>query len=68
MVLNGEAIRELRISNGLTQGELGKMIGVNHSVISSYETGEHSAHPKRIKVIAAALGCHPKEILKKSNT
>ena len=35
----GERIRELRKKLGLTQEELGKMIGVQKAAINKYETG-----------------------------
>lgn len=65
MRLNPNALRERRILAGLSQSELGKKIGVKHSLISNYENGLHSAHPSRIKELAEALGCNTTKITMK---
>lgn len=36
----GEKIKQLRISKGLTQGELAKLLGIQPSSICMYENGE----------------------------
>ncbi|MBQ6325367.1 MAG: helix-turn-helix transcriptional regulator [Clostridia bacterium] len=41
----GKKLRELRMSAGLTQAQLGDMIGVTKSVISFYELQERSPSP-----------------------
>lgn len=37
--VNGEGIRNLRESRGLTQRELGEMVGVGDKAVSKWETG-----------------------------
>ena len=41
----GRKLKELRMSAGLTQAQLGEMIGVTKSVISFYELQERSPSP-----------------------
>lgn len=40
--MTAEEIRELRLSLGLTQGQLAEKIGVHRDTISYYERGVHS--------------------------
>lgn len=60
----GEKIRELRKRLGLTQEELGNMIGVKKAAINKYETGV-VVNLKRstIAALAKALGVSPVELL-----
>ena len=57
MMKTGEKIRELRKALGLTQEELGRMIGVQKAAINKYETGV-VVNLKRPKMIALAKALH----------
>lgn len=49
-------VRELRNQEGLTQTELGKMIGVSYQTIQSIECGRYEPTAYTAGLIAAALG------------
>lgn len=52
----GERIRELRLSKGLSQAELGNLVGVQNAAIYKYEHGIIENVPKeRIKALATVL-------------
>ena len=42
----GEKVRELREAKGLSQVELGRLIGVSYRTVQSYEAGK--SYPKQI--------------------
>lgn len=60
----GEKIRNARIERGMTQQELGELIGVKNSAIAKYESGR-VVNIKRstLKKIADILGMHPYELI-----
>lgn len=62
----GENIRRIRISKGLTQKELGSMLGVTEANIRAYECGRRNPKPGSVKKIADALGVNP-EVLSNSD-
>lgn len=49
----GDKLRELRTARGLTQTELAKLLGVNKSIISAYET--QMRMPSLVLLIKIAL-------------
>jgi transcriptional regulator with XRE-family HTH domain len=53
----GETIRDLRKTNGLTQGDLAKEVGVDESYISKIETGRLSYMPSEetLRLMAKTL-------------
>lgn len=51
----GQKLRLLRLQAGLTQKQLGAMIGVTKSVISFYELQERSPSPAALVKIAAVF-------------
>lgn len=55
----GARIRELRKLHGLSQGELGDMIGVTFQQIQKYENGKNSVRARRLYPLAKALRCRP---------
>lgn len=60
----GEKIRSARLAKGMTQEELGKMLGVQKSAIAKYESGR-VVNIKRstLKKISDVLGIRPSELI-----
>lgn len=52
----GEKIKKLRVLRGLTQKELGDMVGLTDSRIRQYELGKRNPKENMLKEIAQALG------------
>ena len=64
-ILNiGEKIREARLAKGMTQEELGEILGVQKSAIAKYENGR-IVNIKRstLKKISDVLGLKPHELI-----
>lgn len=60
----GERIKELRKQNGMTQTELGNVIGVQQSAIRKYEHGEITNIPSdKIEMIAKIFNVSPAYIM-----
>lgn len=59
----GQKIKEARVAKGLTQQELGDIVGVQKSAIAKYESGR-VVNIKRstIQKIASALNIRPSEL------
>lgn len=60
----GNIIKKARIKKGLTQEELGKMVGVQKSAIAKYENGR-IVNIKRstLQKISSALNIRPSELI-----
>lgn len=60
----GSKIREARIAKGMTQAELGDILGVQKSAIAKYENGR-IVNIKRstLKKISDVLGIRPSELI-----
>ncbi|MDZ5650258.1 LexA family transcriptional regulator [Nitrospirillum sp. BR 11828] len=56
-------IRELREAKGMTQEQLGALIGTDKTVISKLESGRTRLSQARMMAIAASLGCGVAELL-----
>ena len=56
MITIGDAMREARVSHGLTQTELSKLSGICQSAISEYECGIRIPCILNLWSIADALG------------
>lgn len=52
-------LRALRVTNGLTQVELAKLLGTSQTTISSWEQGESVPSGKNIKKIADFYNVKP---------
>ncbi len=50
-------MRKYRIENGLSQEDLGRLIGVNESTIFSWEKGEHKPLSIKLKLLEKLI-CH----------
>lgn len=60
----GNIIKKARLEKGMTQEELGKMVGVQKSAIAKYENGR-IVNIKRstLQKIASALNIRPSELI-----
>lgn len=61
--MNYEKMRQLREAKGMTQAELGDKVLVTHNMICQIEKGRKEPSLTLLKVIAAALGTTPAELL-----
>ena len=55
-------IRELREAKGLTQTELGEIVGVSQSTIDKYESGYITPPLNRAFKLTYVLGCEMQDI------
>lgn len=55
----GESIRHFRKEKGLTQKELGELLGVSPQMIAQYERGVRNPKKETLQKIAAALNVSP---------
>lgn len=58
-----ENVRRLRLANGFTQAELGKMINVSQVVIADYEREKITPKPTTFVKLAKALGTTCEEMI-----
>jgi transcriptional regulator with XRE-family HTH domain len=54
--LVGERIRDVRLSRGISQSKLGKLIGVTFQQVQKYEAGHNRIGASRLYMAAMALG------------
>lgn len=59
----GALIREMRTKRGMTQPELGEVIGVGAMQVSKYEAGASSISALYLVKIAEALKCKTTDLL-----
>jgi transcriptional regulator with XRE-family HTH domain len=52
----GQRLREERLLAGLSEGELGRRIGVEGTTVGQYESGERRLNPERLVGILRAIG------------
>ena len=62
----GENIRRIRQERGLTQRQLGDMVGASEAYIRAYESGRRNPKPASLEKIANALSVNP-EVLANSD-
>lgn len=55
----GSRIRKIRTEKGITQAELGNMVGLNADRIQKYENGARKPKNEMLKIIASALKVNP---------
>ena len=58
----GEHLREIRLARGLSQAELGELIGVSQQQINKYEHRNDYPKMSTMKRLAKALKCSPEEL------
>ena len=61
----GENIRRIRQERGLTQRQLGELVGASDAYIRAYESGRRNPKPSSLEKIADALSVNP-EVLANS--
>ncbi len=59
----GNFIYELRTEKGLSQSELGKLLGVSNKAVSKWETGAAVPRPEKLTKLAEILGVTVAELL-----
>ena len=59
----GEKILKLRKKQGLSQEQLGEMVGVTRQTISNWELGETAPNPEQLKLLSKALDASIDEML-----
>ena len=62
----GENIRRIRKERGLTQKQLGELVGASEAYIRAYESGRRNPKPSSLEKIANALAVNP-EVLENSD-
>lgn len=55
-----ELIRETRRTKGLTQKEIGEMLGISESTFNRYENGTANLSLETVEKVANILGVNPK--------
>jgi len=60
----GENLKEIRLSKGIKQVEIAKILGVDRSFVSNLEKGKTNPTLSTIKRIADALGVSVDRLLK----
>ncbi|GGD88029.1 hypothetical protein GCM10011390_03510 [Aureimonas endophytica] len=55
----GNRLRLLRLQKGLTQEDLGTLVGVSYQQIQKYETGSNRISASRLYLISCQLGVGP---------
>ncbi len=61
--INGDRLREIRVSKPLTLRALGEMSGVSYDRISKLETRGGPVRPGTVHKLAEALGVDPAELV-----
>lgn len=63
-----DTFKSLRISNGYTQSDIAKKLGVTIPTVSSWERGKSSPNPKNVPILAKLFNVSSKEIFLLTNT
>ncbi len=58
-----EALRQLRLSRGMTQAEVAPALGVSRSTVAQIEGGNRSLKALEVGRLAALYGCSAEELL-----
>ena len=59
----GRRLKLLRISRGLTQGQLAARAGMHRTFIGNLERAQRGVNVDRLPDLAAALGLEPRELI-----
>ena len=60
----GKNLKRIRIAKGISQGEIGRILGVDKGFISNIENGKTNPTLATITKLAKALGVSSDELLK----
>ncbi len=63
-VLFGANVADVRLSFGMTQDEVAKLVGLSRTSIVNIENGNQRVLLQDVQRFAEALGCNPKRLLK----
>ncbi len=63
-MINGDLLKEKRIEKGLTQEELGKLVGVSKVTIHSYEKNKKTPSLKHLVIICKKLDMKIDDVIK----
>lgn len=58
----GSRLRELRVSHGLSQGDLGKRIGVSFQQVQKYEKGVNAIASSRMRALCNVFNVTPNDL------
>lgn len=61
-------IRRLRVASGLTQGQLGELIGITQAAVGRWEAGEFLPKGRYVVKLAGALGINVSALLGETPT
>jgi transcriptional regulator with XRE-family HTH domain len=64
VVYIGDRLRNLRIEQALTQGELAAKAGVALNTVARLERNETEPHMPTVRKLAEALDVHPRELVR----
>lgn len=59
----GKKLKEVRLKNNLSQGDISRILGVHRSYISGLERGIRNPSLLTVQKVAKALGVNAKELL-----
>ena len=59
----GQRIKQLRLNQGMTQEQFGKLFGAGKGLVSRWENGLSIPSPKRMKTIANYMGTTPDDLV-----
>lgn len=59
----GQRIKQLRLNQGMTQEQFGKLFGAGKGLVSRWENGLSIPSPKRMKIIANYMGTTPDDLV-----
>jgi transcriptional regulator with XRE-family HTH domain len=60
----GKNLKRIRTAKGISQGEIGRILGVDKGFVSNIENGKTNPTLATIAKLAKALGVPPNELLK----
>ena len=59
----GSRLKTLRVSKGITQTELGNLLGMTFQQVQKYENGTNALRPRLILTACAVLDATPEDLL-----
>jgi len=59
----GKKVREIRLKNNMSQGDIARILGVHRSYISGLERGIRNPSLLTVQKVAKALGVNAKDLI-----